>query len=228
MQLIDPDILARMLPLSVAACATGVTVGFLLWLLGWQLHRFWIVLFTTVVAGIIGLSSGKATGVQPFVIGLLLAIAAGTMALALARLLAFAAGGVATMLLVPALAPQWNEPVLCFLVGGLAGLILFREWTMALTSLGGTLLMTYFGLCLAEHLGKLGAQEWAEQRTQLLNWICGGLTLLGLAVQFFLERWRVRRSRLYEAQMDIERAEHELEHRYRKRNWWWGPFRRAA
>ena len=69
-----------------------MVLGFFLWLLGWYGHRFWIVLFTTVIAGVVGLASARVAGVQPFVAGLLLAIAAGTLALSLSRLLGFWSG----------------------------------------------------------------------------------------------------------------------------------------
>jgi hypothetical protein len=222
MQLIVPDILADARLLSAPVCVVGLVLGFLLWVLGWWGHRFWIVLFTTVIAGIVGLSSGRATGVQPFVAGLLLAIAAGTMALALARMVAFFAGGVAAWLLVRTIAPGWDEPLLSFLVGGLVGLVLFRAWTMALTSLGGTLLMAYSGLCLADRLGKLDALAWAEHRVILLNSLCAASTLMGWVAQFLLERWRIHSERQRAEQEHLMRAEQELDQRFRRRaKWWW-------
>ena len=85
-------------------CGVGIAVGLLLWLFGWWGHKFWIVLATTVVAGIAGLSSARSAGVQPFVAGLLLAVAAGLMALALARLMAFIGGGMVVLALTRAFA----------------------------------------------------------------------------------------------------------------------------
>src|SRR6266849_4882114 len=84
-QLVAPDILAEARGLPTALSGTGVAFGLLLWALGWRLHRFWIVLATTVIAGVYGLASGTAPGVQPLVVALLLAVAAGMLALPLAR-----------------------------------------------------------------------------------------------------------------------------------------------
>ena len=56
MQFILPDLLAEARGMSVAVYATGLALGCLLWLLGWWGHRFWIVLFSTVIAGIAGLA----------------------------------------------------------------------------------------------------------------------------------------------------------------------------
>src|SRR2546429_98558 len=121
MHLFAPDLLEEARGLSVPVCALGIAVGLLLWLLGWFGHRFWIVLGTTLLAGVAGLYSGRLYGLQPMVTGILLAISAGLLALALVRFLAFAAGGAAACLVAHAVAPAWNEPVICFLAGGLAG-----------------------------------------------------------------------------------------------------------
>jgi MFS family permease len=232
MQLILPDIMADARGMSMAVYATGLGLGCLLWLSGWWGHRFWIVLFTTVTAGIAGLASGRATGMQPFVAGLLLAVAAGVMALALARLLAFAAAGAAAWLLVRSLAPGWDEPLLSFLTGGLLGLLLFRAWTMALSSLAGTLLMVYSGLGLADRLNKLDALLWAEKRAMLLNCIVLGVALFGFAVQFVMERVRVQREKQLRDKEELDRAKKELEQRFKRRaagHWWpWGTPNPAA
>jgi MFS family permease len=227
MQLIVPDIMSEARGFPVAGYAVALVVGFLLWLLGWWGHRFWIVLFTTVVGGIVGLSLVRTTGVQPFVAGLLLAIAAGTLALALSRLVAFAAGGVAAWVVVRGVAPACDEPLLCFLSGGLAGLYLFRAWTMALTSLGGGLIMVYAGLALGDRLGKLNAMDWSQHRVLLLNWLCGSLAVVGWVTQFVMERLRVHRERQHAEQLEYKEAEKELKERFKRRaagrHWWpWG------
>jgi hypothetical protein len=147
MQFIVPDIIAEGRGLSVPVCVAGIAIGFLLWLTGWWAHRFWIVLVSTVVAGVVGLLKGPGFRIQPLLAALLLAVAAGLLALALVRVVAFAAGGMAAWMAVQALAPpSWHEPLVCFLVGGLVGLFLFRVWTMMLTSFMGALWMGYFGL----------------------------------------------------------------------------------
>jgi MFS family permease len=228
MQGIAPELLQTILGLSATAATAGVVLGFLLWLFGWWGHRFWIVLFTTVAAGIYGMKSGHASGVAPIVAGLLLAISAGMMALALARVVAFMAGGLAICLVMQWLFPSWEERLLWFLGGGLAGLVLFRLWMMTLTSLAGTLMMGYFGLCLLDTLGKMNAQLWVEQRTTMLNWACAGVTLLGVLAQFLVERWRKRFNRHREEQAHLKQAQMELDQR-RGRAWWqWGSSSKKA
>jgi hypothetical protein len=232
MYLLAPDLLEPARGLSVAVSAAGLMLGLLLWLYGWRTHRFWIVVLTTVLAGVFGLYSGSVHGLPPLVAGLLLAIAAGMLALALARLVAFASGGVAACLLMRSLAPTWDEPYVYFLAGGLLAVFLFRLWTMALTSFGGTLLVTYSGLCLLDRLGRLNAIGLTQTRPNLLNWVCAGLTLLGVGTQIVLERRRVRKS---EEQKEQERAQtqklREMARRSQQKTWWdWAKqqYRRAG
>lgn len=223
MQIVATDILEQARGLSPGVCSAGCVLGFLLWALGWRLHRFWMVLFVTVIAGIYGLQEGPARGVQPLVGGLLLAVTAGVLALLLMRLLAYAAGGLAALFLVHALWPKFDEPVLCLLGGGLVGLVLFRLWVMVLTSSFGALLMTYSGLCLLDGLQQLDMVALAQQQRMGLNWGVGGAALLGLLFQVLLERRRLRRER----EKLEERAQRfeELEKRLAPppRRWWqWG------
>src|SRR5205823_4592530 len=111
-------------------------------------------------AGIGGLNIGPTYGMKPLVAGLLLAIAGGQLALALARVVVFAAAGLTTAAAVHAGAPaNWDIPLGWFLAGGLVGLLLFRLWTMLLTSFLGALLMGYSLLCLLDHLHKLSALD---------------------------------------------------------------------
>ena len=204
MHLIAPDILADGKGLSVAACGVGLGVGAFVWLLGGWSHRFWIVLLTTLAAGVSGLSFGEAFGVQPLVSALLLAAAAGVLALALARLGAFFVGGVAACVLGEH--AGWNEPFVQFFVGGFLGLLLFRFWFMVLSSLGGTLVMGHSLLWLLEKLGKLDAEAFAETKPILLNWACGGMALLGLLLQAGVERRRRMRERDQEEEDDRYRG----------------------
>jgi MFS family permease len=230
MQLLVPDILEDARGLGMAGCATAFVIGFLLWLFGWRGHRFWIVLVATIVAGVIGLASGRLHGAQPIVAGLLLAVAAGALSLALARVAAFGAGGVAAWLAVRALAPTWDEPLISFLVGGLIGLLLFRLWTMVLTSSAGTLLMAYAGLCLANQFGSLDAVAVARERTAFLNALCGGVALLGVVLQFLLSR-RQRKPNKAGRNQRRRYADDRDRDRDRERSWWeWaqGTFRQAG
>jgi MFS family permease len=193
MQLLAPDILAEARGLPVTISGAGVALGLALWVTGWRLHRFWIVLGTTVLAGVTGLASGQAPGAQPLVSAVLLAVGAGALALDLSRVVAFAAGGLALWVVVHAALPTWDQPLLCFIAGGLVALLTFRACIMALTSLAGTLLLAYSGFCLADRLDKLDAVAWAGRHAGWLNWTCVALALVGWLIQLLLERRRARR-----------------------------------
>lgn len=189
MQLIAPDLIGEMRGLSLPLLLAGLVLGLVLWLTGWWGHRFWIVLVATVVAGFAGLLSAAPNQFPPLVAGLLLAVAAGVLALALVRVVAFAAGGLASWLAIHSFGPPgWDEPLVCILAGGLVGLLLFRIWTMTFTSFGGALVGCYFGLCLADRLGKVDAVALTQERAMLLNATCGGTALVGLIIQFVIDR----------------------------------------
>jgi hypothetical protein len=193
MQFVAPDLLADACGLSVPLIVTGMVAGAVLWLFGWWTHRFWVVLITTVLAGLYGLYEAPAFRTQPLLAGLLLAIAAGLLALALVRLLAFLAGGMTGLLAIQSVAPNWDQPLLCFLGCGLASMFLFRVWMMGLTSFSGTLLLCHTGLLLGDHYGRLSAVAVSEERRVLLNWVCGGVAAVGLGLQYFFDYRRRRR-----------------------------------
>src|SRR4051794_1578436 len=192
MLLLQPDILTEARGLSVAVSATGAVLGTALWLTGWVGHRFWIVLFTTLVAGVFALATPLG-GVQPLVVALLLAVAAGVLALHLSRFIVFVAGGTVFWLAVHGIFPSWNEPLITFLVGGVLSHFLYRLCLMAVTSFAGTMLLGYSSLCLAEVLAKLDPAEWARKNGNWLNWVCVGVALVGWLTQFLLESRRIDR-----------------------------------
>ncbi len=209
MELIAPDIMQDVRALSPSLCLAGFLLGLVLWLTGWWGHRFWVVLAAIITA--------PANRVHPLLMGVLLAAAAGMLALALVRLVAFGAGGVVAWLAIRALAPSgWGDPLMCILVGGLIGLLLFRLWIMTLTSLAGSVLMGYFGLALGETLGRLSAQAVVKEQSALVNWSCVGLALVGLLTQFLIDRKRMR--------MQRQRLEQEYQASqfapYRAGRWW--------
>ncbi len=232
MPLLAPDVLAEAQGLPLAYSITGLGLGLLLWALGWWGHRFWIVLATTLLAGVFALSAGPPSGVQPLVIAILVAVAAGALSLALARVLVFAGGGVAVCMIVHAVVPSWEQPLVCFLAGGLVATLLFRFWTMFLTSMAGTLLMAYSGLCLAEQVAKLDSVAWAERHGGWAGWACLGVAAVGWLVQFLLERWRAdreQRRREKEEQFRTQAREKEKEKEKEKRarpprRPWWAFF----
>jgi MFS family permease len=237
MQVVAPDLLAEACELSAAVSAAGLVLGLLLWLFGWRGHRFWVVLAATLLGGVAGLSASPAYGAQPLVAGLLAAVAAGVLALALVRVVAFAAGGLAACLLVRTFVPALDQPLLAWLVGGLVGVFFFRFWTMALTSLLGTLLIAYSALSLLQRLAKLQAAPWSDRNAQLLNGLCAGGCLLGVLSQLLLERWRARRQRRREEQAKLKKAQEEEKRKKEeekkkapppKRPWWGWPAKKAG
>ncbi len=191
MQLIAPDILSDACGLSVALLIFGMVLGLALWLFGWAAHRFWIVLITTVLAGVYGLYDVAIFRAQPFIAALLLALVGGLLALALVRVLSFLAGGMVGLLAAQALFPTLDQPI-CFLLSGLISLFLFRLSMMALTSLAGTVLLGYASLSLLDHYGSMDAVTWTEQGRILLNWIIGFIAVLGFALQVLIDRRRSR------------------------------------
>jgi len=113
--------------------------------------------------------------------------------LSLVRLLLFAAGGLASLGLIHHLAPTWNEPIAVFLVGGLIGVFLYRFWIVTFSSSIGALLLVYSALALLDRLHIVDSVAWTDKNGPLLNWGCGALVVLGILVQFLLERRRQRK-----------------------------------
>jgi hypothetical protein len=184
MQLIAPDILAEARGLTGAMTGTIGVLGFALWLFGWRWHRFWIVAGITLAAGLIGLNAGRTTGgTQVMAVGILLAVAAGLLALELAKVLAFVAGGCGAWLAVQWVLPNAQELWAVFLCGGLFGLLLYRLWTMLLTSLIGALFFGHALLLLSEHLLHYDCVAWVSGNVPALNGVVVGLVVLGMLLQ---------------------------------------------
>jgi hypothetical protein len=192
MVIIATDILIDLCGLSLGLLIALIPIGLMLWLWGWWSHRFWIVLATTVIAGVVGLLEATTWHVQPIVAAVLLAIAAGVLALALVRVITFAAGGLAGVYFVQLAFPAWQQHI-CFLISGLLCLLLFRWFFMALTSLLGAALLAYGTLALLNYRETLDAISWSDENAKLLSILCGIATLFGFAFQFYFERRRARR-----------------------------------
>jgi hypothetical protein len=225
MVLVAPDILDEVRQLPWFVLAMGLALGLLMWVFGGRGHRFWLVLLMTVAGGVLGLTFGAAYDMQPLVAGLLLAVAAGALALALSRVMLFIVGGAACVWLARTVAPAWDEPAVCFLVGGLLGVLLYKVWVTALSSLAGTLLLAYSILGFVGLIGACDVAAWADQQTAVLNWACGAFAGLGLLAQLLLERRR--RRRLQEQEKARKEAEDYARHSPPPpppRRWWeWGP-----
>ena len=183
MTFIAPDIIAEAAHLSKGAAGFALLVGFLLWAFGWRWHRFWVVFAMTTAAGVVGLGAGQAAGGQVMAIGVLLAFAAGSMALELAKILAFTAGGVVAWLAVQAVIPDAREMWAVFLSGGLFGVVLYRLWTMLLTSFVGVLVSWHAAFTLAKALGSYDAVKWVSEHGAALNGGVIAATLLGVVMQ---------------------------------------------
>jgi hypothetical protein len=186
MQLIHPDILAEAKGLSIGAAGFATLVGVLLWGLGWRWHRFWIVFGITLTAGLIGLNAGQAVGGQVLAVGILLALAAGMMALEIARILAFLAGGVAAWIAVQTVLPAAREMWAVFLCGGLLGLLLYRLWTMLLTSTIGALFTVYGVVMMIEITTRADVISYAKKNAASLNLTVAILAGLGVVLQHFI------------------------------------------
>jgi len=202
MSIIASDILADVCGLSLGLLIALLPVGLLLWLLGWWSHRFWIVLAATVTAGVFGLLEAGAWKVQPIVIAVLLAIAAGVLALALVRVITFTAAGLVAVYLVHFIFPTLNQQVVCFLIGGLLGLLLFRWFFMATTSFAGSVLLAYGTLALLHYREIIDAVAWSDENSLLLTIACGVAALFGFAFQFFVERRQQRKRRDHDEDHD--------------------------
>jgi hypothetical protein len=189
MHLIDTEVLDLTRQLSPALNVLALLVGLLLWLMGAYGHRFWMAITVTAGAGVAGLYVGPGYGVQPLVAALLLALSAGVLCLALARIGLFLAGGLAALVLLRAAGLEWNEFV-CFVVGGLAGVCLYRLWVMVVSSLVGALLVSYALLSLSDGMGWLDAVSWSSRNAPLLNWGVGVGVLGGAVIQFVMDRRR--------------------------------------
>lgn len=189
MQLIAPDILTEARGLSHSVLIAGILLGWLLWLFGWRWHRFWTVVCVTIAGGIYGLSSGLAGNGHVLALGLLVAVSAGLLALELARLMAFVAGGTAVWWAAGMLFPKAQDLWVCFLAGGLTGIVFYRLWLMTLTSYVGTLIAGHALLALLETLTKIDVVLWSSRNPLALSIGVGVLTLLGLAAQGTQYRW---------------------------------------
>lgn len=184
MQLIVPDILAEARGLTTAMSGTLCALGIALWLFGWRWHRFWIVAGITLAAGLLGLNAGRAAGgTQIMALGILIAVAAGMMALELAKVFAFVAGGCGAWLAVQWVFPQAQELWAVFISGGLFGLLLYRLWTMLLTSLAGVLVASHSALLLLEGPAGFDAVKWVTANQAALNGVAVGIVVLGILLQ---------------------------------------------
>jgi hypothetical protein len=190
MQMIASDLLQEAHGLSLPFTIGGIVLGVLLWIFGWRAHRFWIALAATVAAGLYGLHTQAEPGPRLLAAGLLLAVAAGMLALDLSRLVAFASAGAGAWFAVHAVVPAFQEPLICFLAGGIVGLFLYRLQMMLMFSLTGALLAGYSALLLMETCrSAFDAGQWAKTNYVGVNIGVVVATLVGIAVQGQFDKW---------------------------------------
>ncbi len=183
-----PEVLTDLRELPLVAQLVVVVAGLTLWTTGWWGHRFWMVLGATLSAGLVGLRHGPDFGVQPIVAGLLVAVAAGCLALSLARVAIFIACGFACWYGAQMLTPNLTVPLVCLIIGGLLGLLLFRFWIILLSSTAGVVLLFSGGLALAEQLLKFDPSRWVSGNGTLINLGLAVAVLLGVVFQYCLVR----------------------------------------
>ena len=193
MQLIAPDVLLEGRGLSPALSGCGIAIGCLIWLCGWRWNRFWVVMVVTVGGGLYGLHTGRSSGGNMLAMGILLAVSAGLLALELSRVLAFLAAGITVWQAASVLLPEGQQLWVVFLLGGLAGVLLYRLWMMLLTSFIGTLIAWHSGFCLADRMLHFDSVEWTTNHTAFLNGIVLAGTVAGVLMQSWLERKLARK-----------------------------------
>jgi hypothetical protein len=211
MQLIAPDILAEARGLSPVLSGIGVLLGSLVWMCGWRWHRFWVVVAVTLIGGLVGMQAGKSSGGHILAMGVLLGLSAGLLALELARVFAFAAAGTSLWMASSLIFPKGQELWVAFLIGGLLGVLLYRFWTMLLTSFVGVLFAWHSLLCLAERLLSFDSAGFAERQGTILNGAGLSATVLGVVVQSWIERLHMRRLQQREANAVTKIREEERE-----------------
>ena len=136
--------------------------------------------------------------------GLLLSLSAGLLALELARVFSFIAAGTAIWMATGAVFPKGQELWVAFLIGGLLGVLLYRFWTMLLTSFLGVILGGHALLCFTENVLLIDAAKFAADNMAILNLAGLVATLLGLGAQSFVERWHL----LWKSRRKIDKEVH--------------------
>jgi hypothetical protein len=143
--------------------------------------------------------------------------------------LAFVTGGWAFYLFARLVAPAADEPLLCFIVGGLFSVFLYRLWITAVSSMAGACLLTYSSLWLVHRLLKADTMAWAANNGPLWNWGLAALSVLGILVQFVLHHRYHKMKKDQQEQKKKAEENTKLEEELRRRapaakpkSWW--PF----
>jgi hypothetical protein len=180
---ISPEVLSEAKGLSVGATGFFLFVGLMLWGFGWRWHKFWTAFTITLLAGLLGLTFGRAAGLPLLAVALGVAVVCGVLAMELAKILAFLTGGVAAWLGAQVVLPQAQELWAAFLFGGLIGVLLHQFWTMLATSFVGTVLVGHTVLLFLDQLGLVKDAEFAGQYAAAINGWAAVSTIVGVVVQ---------------------------------------------
>jgi hypothetical protein len=210
MLVLSPDVLADILDLPVAALLVMVGLGAALALTGWRWHRFWLTISVSLISGLVGLRQATTWGIeQPVLAGVLLAAAAGCLALSLARVGLFLAYGLATWYAMKRMAPPYAIPAICICLGGLFSVLFYRFCVVLLTSIFGSLLLTYGGLAYAQQQNWFPMVNWLKEQPFAAHGAFAALCALTLFLQLYLWR-RARRKKLTEYTAEELEAERRL------------------
>ena len=157
--------------------------------------------------------------------GILFAVSAGMLAMDLSRLFAFGVAGSTLWMVSQQVLPNFREPLIVFLIGGIVGILLYRLQIRLLTSFVGTLIAAHSVLLIVEAASneQFEPGPWAAANSLGLDIAVVGLTLLGIAVQGQFEVWldgaaNRKRSRLMNYLTDAERE--QLKHLPQKPKSW--------
>jgi hypothetical protein len=107
------------------------------------------------------------------------------------------ASGASAWLAANLLFPNGQELWVAFLIGGLLGVLLYRFWTMLLTSSAGVLLGSNSLLAFIDRLFHFDSVAFAERNALMLNGAIMAVAVLGVVVQSLFERiWMRLKKRL--------------------------------
>lgn len=202
MEIVSSKLVAEASDLPSVVLALTAAVGPLLWVLGWRVHRALFVAASTLIGGMYGLAHGPALGLYPVVAAGLLSLSAGGLALAVLRIGVFVVFGALVELAVRAtIAKHLDEESqvwlrgAAFLAGGLLSLACYRFLVIALMSFAGAFLLLLGGMAFAVRHGEFDTIALASDHAGIITGVWVGLSLLGIAGQYVLERHHARHKR---------------------------------
>jgi hypothetical protein len=145
--------------------------------------------------------------------------------------LAFVTGGWAFYVIARLLAPSADEPLLCFIVGGLFSVFLYRLWITTVSSVAGTLVLAYSSLWLFGTLGQTNTIAATGNNAPLWNWGLGAFAVFGILLQFVLnqryQKFKKNQDEKKKKKEEEKKIEEEIKRRPpppppAKKSWW--PF----